>query len=189
MEQTDYLQALLRGDGAALDQLYRANFPMIRSLVFDHGGSEPDAKDVFQDGLIVVFKKAKEPGFELSSKFSTYFYAICRNIWFNRRRKKSATSEVTLPDDAKYIPDGDVALADADLLKLDRSKLLWQAFRQLGEDCQKVLDLFFRETDMETIAQEMGFGSEGYARRRKHVCKERLVELIKTSPVFPELMY
>lgn len=40
---------------------------------------------------------------------------------------------------------------------------------------------------MEMIAAQMGYSSEGYARRRKHQCKERLIERIKSNPAYEEL--
>ncbi|MFN0215946.1 MAG: RNA polymerase sigma factor, partial [Saprospiraceae bacterium] len=160
--------------------------PVIRGLIRDYGGTEADAKDLFQDAVLLVYQKARQPDFQLSSKFSTYFYGICRNLLLNRRTKKSATAEVTLTEDTKYIAD-DSSL-EADLLQVEQGKLFWRAFRQLGEDCQKVLEMFFQKIPMESIATQMGFGSEGYAKRRKRQCKDRLTELAKNDPAYPELL-
>jgi len=188
MEQSDFLDALLRGESTALEHLYRVQFPVIRTLVREYGGSESDAKDIFQDAMLVLFKKARQPDFQLTSKLSTLFYGICRNLWLNRWTKKNKTVEVTLSDAYKYIPDEDVVLSDAGLLHLERSNLFWHTFRQLGDDCQKLLELYFQSVPMETIAVQMGYGSEGYARRRKHQCKERLVELVRNNPAYVELI-
>ena len=163
--------------------MYAALFPYICKLVRDHGGSEDDAKDVFQDAVIVLYEKAQQPDFQLTSKFSTLFYGVCNNLWRSRQQKKSA-SEVTIPDHAKYIADGS---AEVDLLQVERGKLFYRALRQLGDDCQKLLELFFQKRSMDDIAQQMGFASEGYARRRKSQCKDRLVELVKNDPAFKEL--
>lgn len=186
MDQPDYIAAILAGDRAVLQRLYELQFPLIRSLICDYGGSEADARDAFQDAILVVYQKAGQPDFQLSSKFGTFFYGICRNLWLNRRTKKSALAEVTLTDDAKYIAD-DTSLMD-DLLRVEQGNLFWRAFRQLGEDCQKLLELFFQKIPMESIAVQMGYGSEGYAKRRKLQCKDRLIELVKKDPAFPELM-
>ena len=40
---------------------------------------------------------------------------------------------------------------------------------------------------MKIIAERMGFGSEGYAKRRKGQCKDRLTELVKNDPAYKEL--
>lgn len=183
MQEINYLSAIINCDRAILTKMYVRLSPLIRKLVLDHGGSEADAKDVFHDAVIVVYEKAKQPGFELTSKFSTFFYGICRNIWLSRQQKKSA-SEVTIPDDAKYISDDS---HEIDLLRIERSNLLYKSLRQLGEDCQKLLELFFQKKSMKDIAREMGFASEGYARVRKAQCKDRLVELVKNAAEFSEL--
>ena len=183
MSTPDYISAILSGDRTVLTLMYRTIFPAIRKLVVDYGGSEEDAKDVFQDATIVVYEKASLPDFRLTSQFSTFFYGICRYLWMSRRQKKSA-AEVTIPEQAKYIVD---EAGEIDFLQVERGKLFYRALRQLGEDCQQILQLFFQKTAMEEIALQMGFASEGYARRRKSQCKDRLVELVKNDPEFPEL--
>lgn len=163
--------------------MYVTLFPAIRRLVQDYGGSEDDAKDVFQDAVIVVYEKARRPDFQLTSKFSTFFYGVCRNLWMSRRQKKSA-AELTIPDTAKYIPDDS---SEPDLLHVERGNLFYKALRQLGADCQKILELFFQKRSMDEIAQAMGFAGEGYARVRKSQCKDRLVDLVKNDPAYREL--
>jgi len=186
MKHTDDLSAILAGDRNALEQLYREQFPAIRDLLRKNGGSETDAKGVFHDAVLVVYQKAKQPVFQLTSQFSTFFYGICRNLWLNHLSKKSTFSEVTISEDAKYTADE--GSPEAEFLQVERDNLFWYAFRQLGGDCQKLLELFFQKLSMETIAAQMGFSSEGYARRRKLQCKARLVELVKNRPEYRELL-
>jgi len=163
--------------------MYAALFPAIRKLVRNYGGSEADAKDVFQDAVIVIYEKAQKPDFQLTSKFSTFFYGVCHNIWRSQQQKKSNT-EVTIPEEAKYTEDNSFEI---DMLQIERGKLFYKALRQLGEDCQKLLELFFQRLPMDEIAQQMGFANEGHARVRKSRCKDRLVELVKNDDAFHEL--
>ena len=163
--------------------MYVNLFPAIRRLIQEHGGSEDDAQDVFQDAVIVIYEKAQRPEFQITSKFSTFLYSVCQNLWRSRQQKKSA-AEITIPDHAKYIVDDS---SQVDFLQVERGKLFYKALRQLGADCQKLLELFFQKRSMDDIAQAMGFASEGYARVRKSQCKDRLVELIKNDPEFLEL--
>lgn len=186
MEQPDYIKAILEGDGAALRQLYDEQLPAIRHLARHVGGSDTEIKDIFQDAVLIIYQKARQPGFQLTSQFSTYFFGICRNLWLNLRTKKSASAEVTLTEDVKYIAE-DIS-TESEWLQVERGNLFWKAYRQLGDDCQKLLELFFQKIPMETIADRMGYGSEGYARRRKLQCKERLTELIKKDPAYRELL-
>ena len=183
MQQTDFITAIKKGDRVVLSRMYTTIFPAIRKLVCDYGGSQDDAKDVFQDATIVIYEKAQKPDFQLTSQFSTFFIGISRNLWMSRRQKKSA-SEVTIPEDAKYMAEDS---PDIDKIQVERGKVFYRALRQLGDDCQKLLELFFQKNSMEDIAQEMGYASEGYARRRKSQCKDRLVELVKNAPEYAEL--
>ena len=186
MDQPDYITAILEGERLTLRRLYAEQLPVITSLIHKYGGSDSDAKDIFQDAVLIVYQKARQPDFLLSSQFSTFFYGICRNLWLNCRTKKSATAEVTFPKEVKYIAD-DIP-TEAELLLVERGNLFRKAFRQLGEDCQQLLELFFQKIPMEMIATRMGYGSEGYARRRKLQCKQRLVELVKADPAYRELL-
>lgn len=87
LEDINYLPAILSGDRALIHRMYASLFPFIRRMVFDHLGTEDDAKDVFQDTVIVIYEMAQKPDFRLTSKFSTLFYGVCRNLWMSRRQK------------------------------------------------------------------------------------------------------
>lgn len=188
MEQTtatrDYIAAILDGNRETLRQLYQEYFPMVRQLVRENGGTDADGEDVFQDALMVVLHKAKQAGFQLTSQFSSFLYGIALNLWRSRRKKKS-NQEVMIPEGVEYSA-GKQPEFDHD--KLERQKLFDKAFAQLGPDCRELLLLFFQKIPMDEIAQRLGFAGDNYARKRKHDCKERLIELIKKYPEYRELL-
>jgi RNA polymerase sigma factor (sigma-70 family) len=181
----DYLSGILKGDAVVLRHLYRSIYPLVGKMVREQGGSEDDARDIFQEATVVLYNKARLPGFTIEYQFNTYFSAVCRNLWLNRRTKRSA-SDVTIGEDAKLLADApDPGL---DYLTIERQQVFDSAFVQLGEDCQRLLRLFFEKIAMNEIAERMGFASEGYARRRKFQCKDRLVDLVKQQPRYRELI-
>ncbi len=183
MTLTDPIAGIRTGDRKTVDSIWTDLFPAVRKWVRDCGGSDDDAKDVFQDALMVIYDKAGKPDFQLTSKFSTYFLGICRNLVGNLFQKRYRR-DVTLSDELKSIAEEPI-----DYEVRDRKKLLDNARKQLGHDCQRVLDLFFQGISMVEIAASLGFASEGYAKRRKHQCKERLVDLVRSQPGFEELLY
>jgi RNA polymerase sigma factor (sigma-70 family) len=185
MSTTDYLSGILKGDPVVLRHMYRSLFPLIGKMVREQGGSEDDARDVFQEATVVIYSQAQSPDFSIRFQFNTYFTAVCRNLWLNRRTKKSA-SDVTIGEDVKLLADAPDP--ELDHLAVERRRLFDTAFLQLGEDCQRLLRLFFEKIPMNEIAERMGFASEGYARRRKFQCKDRLVELVKKQPQYLELI-
>ena len=68
----------------------------------------------------------------------------------------------------------------------ERSKqqLFYSKFALLKEPCQQVLKLFFAKKTMEEIAEILGFGSTGYAKKRKYKCQKKLMELIKEDTLY-----
>ncbi len=188
MEQTaitmDYIAAILDGNRETLRRLYREFFPMVRQLLRENGGTDDDAQDVFQDALIVVLARAKQPDFQLTSQFSSLLYGIAHNLWRSRRKKKT-NREVMIPEEMEYTAEGQ---PEFDHDRLERQKLFDKAFAQLGPDCRELLLLFFQKTPMTEIAGRLGFASDNYARKRKHECKARLLELIKKYPEYRELL-
>lgn len=178
-----YLNAITSGNRAGLEEIYSQFFPRIAHLITKNGGSTDDAQDIFQDGILLLYEKAKSPDFQLTSNFYTLLHGICRNILGNRLQKKSS-QEVTLPDDLKYTTGESI---EDDLFTLEENQLFWDSFQKLGQDCQKLLTLFFEKVKMKEITKLMDFGSESYAKKRKFQCKEKLINFIKKDARFREL--
>lgn len=84
----------------ALVKLY-AHLPKVERMVRNHGGTRADAKDLFQDALIILLGKAKDEAFVLTCSIGTYLYAICRNRWQEElRRRGRFTQELeALPEE------------------------------------------------------------------------------------------
>ena len=183
MSNTDdqHLSAVRSGDLNGLRAVYREFLPRISRLITRNGGSHDDALDIFQDALLVLFEKTRDGSFQLTSSFSTLIYGVCRNLWGNRLQKKSRT-EVTLADDFKFKDDS--ANLEHAIVEEEKNRLFWDAFRKLGADCQQLLRLFFEKKTMEEIAEVMQFSSVGYAKKRKFLCKENLLEAVKADPRF-----
>ncbi|HQU59799.1 MAG: sigma-70 family RNA polymerase sigma factor [Phaeodactylibacter sp.] len=179
----DHLDALVRGDQKGIREIYQQYLPRINRLITSNGGNGEDAKDVFQEALMVVYEKATGPDFRLTSSLYTLLYGVCRNIWGNRLQRKSRT-EVTFGDHDKYKLSESLEEA---IEQEEEHTVFWEAFERLGDDCQRLLRLFFDKIKMEEIAEVMGYGSTSYAKKRKFQCKEQLVSLVKSDNRFREL--
>ena len=70
----------------------------------------------------------------------------------------------------------------------EKRNLMYKHFFTLSEDCKKILELFFAKTPMKKIA-EMLETSESYVKKRKHICKTRLMQNVQNDPLFNELRY
>lgn len=177
------IEGVRQGNPEVIRYIYKQYHPAIVKLVETNSGSKEDAHDVFQEALVVFYQKTQTNDFSISCQFLTYFYAIARNLWSNRLRKKSGR-EASLEDTHLEHP------AEAETPVLEESEeyyLYRKMFLRLGSDCQKVLRLFLRKVPMEKIMTQMGYGSIGYTKKRKFLCKEKLVAMIKADPGYDEL--
>lgn len=177
------MRALKNGDTQAIETLYDQCFEIIEIWVKRNSGTSVDAEDLFQDCLESLFVRLRsEKGLVLSSNLSTYVQSMARNQWYKRLRRKGKMTVVDTHDKM----EGEVELLE-EMDKRERLKLYQEKFQLLGEDCQRILTLFYNGIKMDEIAQKMGFASAGYAKKRKHKCKEKLVALITADERFNEL--
>ena len=186
MTETDkgYINAILTGDKRGLKDIYTKYLPRISNYITKNSGSADDAKDVFQEALIVLFKKARQGDFQLSSAFYTYLFGVCKNIWGNRLQKASR-SKVTSISEEKEFADTDEM--DAIMQVEERHQLFRAKLRAMGADCQKLLKLFFKKVPMKEIVEIMNFSSVSYAKKRKFQCKEKLIAMVQGDPKFLSL--
>ena len=84
INEKDLLAGLARNDRNAVEIIYRENFNMVQSLVINNNGSADDARDIFQEAMIVLFENAKKEGFELNCQIKTYIYSVSRRLWLKR---------------------------------------------------------------------------------------------------------
>ncbi|MCB2406535.1 RNA polymerase sigma factor [Hymenobacter lucidus] len=170
--------ALLTQREPTLTRIYQRTFPLVRRYVQQHGGSASDAKDVFQDALIVFYEKAAAESFVLSSSVSTYLLGIVRNLW---RRELNRRSQLPLTDlseeHAQHMAEEAEPAADG------RDSLpVLDYVAQLGERCQNLLLAFYYfQQPLEQIAGRLNYGSIRSATVQKFKCLERLRKSVRTA--------
>jgi len=138
-----------------------------------------DAKDVFQEALVVIFRKTREGEFVLHSSFTNYIYTISRHIWLKVLRKR----KLQLEKAAEIIRP--IEMESEEILHIEASmerKIFQYYFSKLGKDCKEILTMFYNEMSFREITLKLGRVSEEYVRKRKHACKEQLIKMIKSDP-------
>ena len=171
MNEKEIFERICKGDEKALEFLYQKYYRMMTKLVITNSGTEDEARDVYQDALIVFWQKATSGNLVLTSKMSTYIYSICQNLWRKELdRKKRLSSEEK---------DTSVTL---DTESSEREMILAKCIDQLGETCKKVLMFYyFEEMSMQDIADKLGFANTDTAKTKKYKCKKKLDELVKAQ--------
>lgn len=183
-----YINALLNNDRSLLEELYRKYSGKIKGMILKNNGSEDDAADIFQEGLLCIYNKAKNENFTLTCPFDAFIYLICKNKWLNVLNKR-VTSKVTFTDVEGYnLTEDTVKLAEVCTLQQDRKNLLEEKLAELGESCKKLLRLSWSGKSMNEVADELNV-TYGYARKKKTECMGKLIQLVKQSPQFKSLKW
>jgi RNA polymerase sigma factor (sigma-70 family) len=174
----DILEGIRQQNEKVLSYLYDHYFPTVRNHVLKNSGSKDDVSDVFQDTIIALYQQVSGNHLNLTSDLKGYFFGIARNIWNAQLRQKKRVSELNI--DVVEEDDSD------DLFDPALEKILSRSFQKLKPDCQTVITLFYSANSYEEIANKMKLKNETYARRKKYLCKEALIELIKNDPEYKE---
>lgn len=184
MENNDsnYIKGILSNDSAVLEAVYHKFLPPLHGMIRRNGGSFEDAKDVFQEAIVVVFHHAARPGFQLTASFQAYLIGIGRFIWL-RQLKKNARIEVTSEREEGFDIDADV---EQQIFESEKHMLFREKFARLGADCRQLLQRFFNREPLMVIAGDMGYTDE-YIKKKNKVCKDKLMELIQSDVRFGEL--
>jgi RNA polymerase sigma factor (sigma-70 family) len=161
-------------DDKVLNYLYDNYYQTVKNHVLKNSGSEEDVSDVFQESVITLYQKIIDNNFTLTSELKGYFFGIARNIWNAELRGKRKTEELK----------NDYPEEEEDQLDPLFQKIMARAFSKLKPDCQQVLTLYYDGCSFGEIAEKMSLKNEMYARRKKYLCKEALMELVKNDPEY-----
>ncbi len=174
----EIIVGLRKRDNRVLQYIYKNSFNAVKQLVVHNAGSDSDAEDIFQEALIIIFKKLRDDDdFQLTANFTTYIYSIARLIWLKHLKqiKKIEIDPLNRDMEERIEFEEPLPVEDMDL----RMAIYQRTLSQIPEDCQKILRLTAEDVTSREIARRLGFRSEGYVRKRRHFCKEYLVNKIK----------
>lgn len=177
MDDQRIIELIRQGhDRAAFARLY-AHFPKVEHLVRANSGDRSDAKDVFQDSLVILHRRLRDERFQLTSSLGTFLYSVARNVWREelRRRGRSLRAWEGEPA-AEEAPD-----MAALLLREGEFRQAEAALRSLSSKCVDLLKRFYIAHEaLADIARSLGLAGEGAAKTRKYKCLEEARKRYRT---------
>ncbi len=185
-EDAYLIQALLDNDHSGVAEIYRRYADRIERFVCANSGNSDDARDVFQEALIAITRRARQTDFVLSCPLEAYLYLVCRGKWLNELKRRKRT-QVTISESAGFSDKTEAhALAETTLKDAERNRLFRLFFEKLPENCRALLQLSWSGIPMEEVSNQLGI-TYGYARKRKSECIAQLTTWIQASPEFVTL--
>ena len=169
------LKGLANNDTKAIDTIYKDNFSMVQAFILNNNGSYDDARDIFQEAMIVLYEKARTESFVLTSQIKTYVYSICRRLWLKRLQQagryisqvEGMVETIPVEEDLDVQEKRNVEFAIMD-----------RALNSLGEPCKSILESYYlQKKDMNEIATAFGYTNADNAKNQKYKCLMRLKKL------------
>jgi RNA polymerase sigma factor (sigma-70 family) len=138
--------------------------------------NQDEVLDVYQDAIIALIENAKRGKIDsLQSSITTYLFGIGKFMIFQKLKKEKKTFStddfVNLEyEDEEYCED------ETNLQVI----LLQKAMQKLGEQCKKVLQLFYyEEKKLDEIQEALGYSNKDVLKSQKSRCLKQLKDLTK----------
>jgi len=156
--------------------VYKEYYPFIKKYILNNNGNKQDAEDIFQETIVMIYRKVEEGQFSLDCGLKTYIYSVCRILWLKELEMRKLLRKDNLEPkemdelDVEYLPE------DSDL---ENKNLIQEHVLRLNENCRRILTLFYDGASIEEITEIIGTKSTLYTKLIKFKCKEKLIESLK----------
>ncbi len=187
-DETELLGTLKKGDSRAFEFLYRSHYRMVASLVLQNSGQEADAKELFQDTMVALFRQFRDrPDFVLQTRLGTYIYAIARNLWLKKLRQRRNQPFKLVEDETQLegLP-ADESMNLNEMEYEEKHHVIKEILYTLKKECRDIIEYaFFRKWTGAEIASELGY-TEDFVKVKKFRCMKTLKLRVLEHPLFKE---
>ncbi|MFD1258662.1 RNA polymerase sigma factor [Mucilaginibacter terrae] len=154
-----------------LTRLYLTAFPNVALHIARQGGLLDEAKDIFQDALVIYYEKAVSGNVQLTHSEQAYLLGIAKHLWYHQQQKqKGHVNEDVL---------NFMELANEEPLQPSANRLL-RYLERAGQKCMEILQAFYYDKqNMKEIAERFGLSGERSATVQKHKCLEKVRNKVK----------
>jgi len=172
---TDQLlyDALRRRDERAYQYLYADVQFSFRHWVLTNSGSDEDAADAFQKGMMSFLLNIESGAYQLQSgtRITTVVFEYCKRVWFTELKSARMRTRATMPDGFDTADTTDV---ERDLERFDVVDAVRLSLGQLKEDCRKLIEWFYiEEVSLRNIAERLGM-KESSVKSKRYDCAEKM---------------
>ncbi len=165
----------------AIMSLYENYFDYLSLFIMTNSGTRQDAQDIFQEVILSFVHMVREGKFRGESSVKTFLYVLNRNTWFNELKRRGRSTEREKKFEA--IRDHGEVSVEVELEQREGSRQLMKIMEKLGENCKKILVLFYYEgLPMKDIVSQFNYENEQVVRNKKYKCLKQLDGLIQENP-------
>jgi RNA polymerase sigma factor (sigma-70 family) len=177
--ETLMVTCLTREEESYFSILYGSAFPGVARFVSRHKGTFQDAKDIFQDALIIFYEKTKQDAHPVKVSAEAYIFGIAKHLWIKKYKRSRAEVSLDEFETSIIIPD--------DYYQTVESDKLLQFLSAAGEKCLALLQAFYySRIPVAQIMNIFGYRNEHTASVQKFKCLEKIRDKIKAKSLHYE---
>lgn len=166
------LIGLKLGDKITYYELYNRNYISVERFILKNKGTIQDAKDIFQDTMLILVEKVKMDDFELTASIDTYIYSVSKNLWLKRLRSISTHPSVSMNNpDCGNLADDSTTAVENERTYLEKIKTLMS---KLSAHCYQLLhSMIFNNKGIKEVQKMFGYTTKHNAQNQKYKCMEQ----------------
>jgi RNA polymerase sigma factor (sigma-70 family) len=175
---SEFIEGLKFRNEAVMRVLYKKHFPPVLKYILNNNGNEDDARDIYQESMLVLYHNAQKENFKLSASIGTFIYAVARRMWLKHLQRNEKWLRVENEDEYS----GEISLSNENLKLHEEKEIQFTkmntALQSLGEPCKTLIeDFYVRHLSMDEIADKFGYTNSDNAKTQKYKCLQRLKKL------------
>jgi DNA-directed RNA polymerase specialized sigma24 family protein len=149
--------------------LYKSVFPSVARYISKMGGSFDEAKDIFQDALVIYYEKSIASAISINSNEKAYLLGISKHLWLRKFKDNNLIAAL----------DGIEITSDANEDQPSETKLM-HFLETSGKKCMELLrSFYYDQLPLADAAKLFGFSGVRSATVQKYKCLEKVRETIK----------
>lgn len=173
--EQDLLKGLALGDKQTIEIIYKDHYNLIQSLILNNNGSADDAKDIFQEAMIVLYEKVRSGRFELNCQLKTYLYSVSKRLWLKKLSTNNRFVSTGVELEQSFPVEEEVEAHERRDAEFD---MMEKAIASLGEPCKSLLEAYYlNKQNMQVIAAAFGYTNADNAKNQKYKCLVRLKKI------------
>lgn len=152
--------------------LYQKAFPAVAQYISTRGGTFEEAKDVFQDALLLYYEHILKSDDRQVQNEQGYLLGIARHLWLKKFRKEQSSSSLEYPEADQLIEEEAQETASSHKLLL--------FLEAAGKKCMDMLRAFYYDRQpLSDIARSFGYSGIRSATVQKYKCIEKVRDTVK----------
>jgi DNA-directed RNA polymerase specialized sigma24 family protein len=152
--------------------LYEDVFPVVAGFVSKQGGSLQDAKDIFQDALVIFYEKTVNKELNVKLSDEAYIIGIAKHLWIRKFKTDYRLMSLDALEKEISIPEN--------YLEDQTTNKLLTLLQVTGRRCLELLrSIYYEKQSMEDISKTFGFSGPHSASVQKYKCIEKMKDKVK----------